>query len=320
MDRRRLGSLASGFQANAITGKEEVFRRARELGLSPTESVYLASQALCLSLPEAKTALYESASWRDQHGGWQEALGTVDALLIEDPSPPLYRLIDQESQDVLLTSRDVHGFFVDDDLDTQQTITFVGVHSFNAHVRRTETGVLQVLGHQGEPIGQYYLGHTRLTPPGPDGFLSVRAYTCEYAQAGQIWRRWASVEPIAYGEWARRPVDSHENWLHVVQNAWFTRRHSAARIRTDEVVTLDGDLITTRPGFYCALGEAVNGPGGYFGSNLDALHDCLLSSGEASAFRMEWAHFTHSRRVLGEQFMAALLELFAEFRIEVRTG
>ncbi len=111
----------------------------------------MASRVLGLSLPEAKTALYESASWRDQHAGWQEALGTVDAWLIEHPPPPLYRLIDQESQDVLLTAGDVHGFFVDADLDTQQTLTFTGVRSFRTRVRRTETGLLQVLNHQARP-------------------------------------------------------------------------------------------------------------------------------------------------------------------------
>ncbi|MFD0592855.1 barstar family protein [Catellatospora coxensis] len=38
---------------------------------------------------------------------------------------------------------------------------------------------------------------------------------------------------------------------------------------------LDGRFVTDVEGFYCAIGEAVNGPGGYFGWNLDALVDCL---------------------------------------------
>src|SRR2546421_5312984 len=38
---------------------------------------------------------------------------------------------------------------------------------------------------------------------------------------------------------------------------------------------LDGRFVTDVEGFYCAIGEAINGPGGYFGLNLDALDDCL---------------------------------------------
>lgn len=72
MDRRLLDALASRFAADGIVEREEVFRKLRELGMSPIESIYVASRVLGLSLPEAKSALYESASWRDQHEGWQE--------------------------------------------------------------------------------------------------------------------------------------------------------------------------------------------------------------------------------------------------------
>ncbi|MER7009230.1 barstar family protein [Dactylosporangium sp. NPDC000555] len=41
---------------------------------------------------------------------------------------------------------------------------------------------------------------------------------------------------------------------------------------------LDGRFVTDIEGFYCAIGEAINGPGGYFGWNLNALDDCLRGS------------------------------------------
>ncbi|MFI1535978.1 hypothetical protein [Streptomyces anandii] len=36
--------------------------------------------------------------------------------------------------------------------------------------------------------------------------------------------------------------------------------------------------------------------------------------------RRTWTDFTHSRKALGEQFVTPLLEVFAEFRIEVKRG
>ncbi|MEU9576957.1 barstar family protein [Streptomyces chilikensis] len=43
--------------------------------------------------------------------------------------------------------------------------------------------------------------------------------------------------------------------------------------------------------FHCALGEAVDGPCGYFGWDLDALDDCLRGRWGATApFTLHWDH------------------------------
>ncbi|TQM71269.1 barstar (barnase inhibitor) [Actinomadura hallensis] len=65
------------------------------------------------------------------------------------------------------------------------------------------------------------------------------------------------------------------------------------------VFHLDGRFITDIEGFYCAIGEAINGPGGYFGWNLDALADCLRGEWGASApFRLVWNHSAVARQHL----------------------
>ncbi|MFE0701069.1 barstar family protein [Streptomyces sp. NPDC058872] len=50
-----------------------------------------------------------------------------------------------------------------------------------------------------------------------------------------------------------------------------------------QVFTLGGRHIVDRDAFYCAIGEVVNGPGGYFGWNPDALDDCLRGGWGATA-------------------------------------
>ena len=42
------------------------------------------------------------------------------------------------------------------------------------------------------------------------------------------------------------------------------------------VYHLDSAHITDFSSFLCALGEAINGPGGYFGSSMGALDDCAV--------------------------------------------
>nr|BFE72103.1 hypothetical protein GCM10020092_054040 [Actinoplanes digitatis] len=64
---------------------------------------------------------------------------------------------------------------------------------------------------------------------------------------------------------------------------------------------LDGLSVTDIEGFYCAIGEAINGPGGYFGWNLDALDDCLAGRfGAVAPFRLVW----HDSAVAREHLVA----------------
>ncbi len=63
---------------------------------------------------------------------------------------------------------------------------------------------------------------------------------------------------------------------------------------------LDGGHITDPPGFFCALGEAVNGPAGYFGWGLDALDDCLCGNwGAGPPLTLVWHDAAIARACLG---------------------
>ncbi|MFJ8434033.1 barstar family protein [Kitasatospora sp. NPDC094019] len=96
--------------------------------------------------------------------------------------------------------------------------------------------------------------------PGPSG------------NSGSPDRRTAGP-PEAPGAWARLDTRGREVWLGLGRDRACRRTHPDRPAgRTYE---LDGRHITDRPGLYLALGEAVNGPGGYFGGGLDALVDCL---------------------------------------------
>lgn len=66
---------------------------------------------------------------------------------------------------------------------------------------------------------------------------------------------------------------------------------------------IDGRKITTPGDFYREIGSAVNGAGGYFGRNLDALADCLrggFGTPEKRPFTFEWQHSALSRRHLSD--------------------
>jgi RNAse (barnase) inhibitor barstar len=67
---------------------------------------------------------------------------------------------------------------------------------------------------------------------------------------------------------------------------------------------IDGAEVTDLESFWTVIGEAVNGPGGYFGRNLDALADCLgggMGTPDDGDFVVEWHDHELSRRALGRE-------------------
>jgi len=67
------------------------------------------------------------------------------------------------------------------------------------------------------------------------------------------------------------------------------------------VFRIDGRKIKSANDFYREIGTAVNGPGGYFGRNLDALADCLrggFGTPDNRPYEFEWQHSALSRHYL----------------------
>jgi RNAse (barnase) inhibitor barstar len=77
---------------------------------------------------------------------------------------------------------------------------------------------------------------------------------------------------------------------------------------------IDGSRVTGPERFWDVIGEAVNGPGGYFGRNLDAFADCLsggMGTPDDGDFVIEWRDHAQSARALGHEETARYLHRLA---------
>jgi hypothetical protein len=72
---------------------------------------------------------------------------------------------------------------------------------------------------------------------------------------------------------AERTVYLRKNHRRLAQ---FDATQRPANDPPGSVYHLDSAHITDFTSFLCALGEAINGPGGYFGSSMRALDDCAV--------------------------------------------
>jgi hypothetical protein len=197
---------------------------------------------------------------------------------------PAFALV-HENGDSAVTARDQDGFFT-----PSETFWLIGCS--NRPATALGNVELRVLDTAGDPIGAYFIGAATVTGSRPhptdhsliDIQLSGALPARPHPQAGAIWNRWRTSRPMALNEWALLP---REAWLEVARlhHRWADRPDHPQR--TD--VSLDTTHLRDPIDFYCAMGEAVNGPGGYFGATLDGLHDCLRGGfGIAAPFDLGW--------------------------------
>ncbi|GGL55293.1 barstar family protein [Planomonospora parontospora] len=146
----------------------------------------------------------------------------------------------------------------------------------------------------------------------------------------EIFQIWYDGGPAEPNLWARYDRLLRHHWSGLAVNH---RPQDLPDKPAGTIYHLDGRFVTDIDAFYCAIGEAINGPGGYFGGNLDALHDCLRGGwGATSPFRLVWHHSDVARRHLVPGYdrpcpdlrdwgpsveLDDLLEIFLEHGIEV---
>ncbi|MFF7642110.1 barstar family protein [Streptomyces canus] len=115
--------------------------------------------------------------------------------------------------------------------------------------------------------------------------------------ADEVWDLWTEGRPAESNLWARCDHQGRKFWL---RTALDNHEHGVQDLPPGTTYHLDGRRITDLPGFFCAVGEAVNGPGGYFGWGLDALNDCLRGHWSAAPpLRLVWHDSEIARRHLG---------------------
>lgn len=97
--------------------------------------------------------------------------------------------------------------------------------------------------------------------------------------------------------------------------------------RRPVVYRLDGRKIKSVKDFYREIGRSVNGPGGYFGENLDALADCLrggFGTPADRAYEFDWVDSALSRRHLKDvqrgqrPFFDTVVEVFGDVGVTLK--
>lgn len=165
----------------------------------------------------------------------------------------------------------------------------------SSSLRHLGNAELHILDNNYNSIGYYWIANVEVKQWSTsregesEGTLTGWVTTHPDIDAAQVWNAWRQGPPSVNNLWAQLPDGRREAWLEVV--SVYEPRSPAAAHRDFEtrLVELDGQYITDLASFFCAMGEAVNGPGGYFGSNLTALGECARGGfGIDGGFTLRW--------------------------------
>ncbi|WP_052720793.1 barstar family protein [Actinoplanes rectilineatus] len=127
------------------------------------------------------------------------------------------------------------------------------------------------------------------------------------------WTAWLDSPPRENGTWASLDPAGRVDWILMALNNHSTQPEHPP----GQTYRLEGRHVTEIAGFFCAMGEAINGPGGYYGWGEHAFDDCLSGPyfGAKGPFRLIWTDFAVARQHC--EGLDDVLALLAKHNVEV---
>ena len=106
-------------------------------------------------------------------------------------------------------------------------------------------------------------------------------------------------------EWSKLSPEQRQEWLEEARNVALADPGLITQAPAGSRFELPGRKITDLTSFLCAVGEAINGPHGYFGRHLTSFQDCLVGKfGATTPSTFVWLDADASRASLGHAAMA----------------
>ncbi|MBB6396896.1 hypothetical protein BKA00_003810 [Actinomadura coerulea] len=215
-----------------------------------------------------------------------------------------------EESDTFVSACDLEGFFVgrysDDDfgalLDAENArVTFRLVRPTLDAPIETLRGDIEVLvlDTEGRPMGRYVLWAAKLVAGDTPEYLVVTARTglAPHAEARRLWDRFRVSRPQR-GEWCTLQVGAREAWLEVAGLRYAESPSKGDHSVPPREFVMEGDEIKDVASFFCAIGEAFRGPGGYMGCSFTELDESLEGYLQGAPVRLIWRNISVARSSL----------------------
>lgn len=129
--------------------------------------------------------------------------------------------------------------------------------------------------------------------------------------------------PKKLGEWINLSDREKSEWLSAARDRAFADDSGSYEKRKNQTVEINGLNVEDELSFYCEIGEAVNGPGGYFGLCFHSFDDCLFGGfGLDFPYKIVWSNYKYSKKHLNKYVLLNWLSdsenMESDWRSEVK--
>jgi len=186
-----------------------------------------------------------------------------------------------------------------------ELVNFQICEEYLKYLNKNKSGItgpctIDVLDYEGVSIGEYNFNvyesiesieqnemekHFNLT-------LIVLLNSIAIGDEIQLWDKWRNSKPEQKNVWITLSNENQEAWLNIVLKYHFSYKRSYYDPYDNisgGTYYLDGSNIKNYQSFFCALGEAMNGAGGYYGTDELNILDCLTGGFRVCApFKLIW--------------------------------
>ncbi|GED68494.1 hypothetical protein BRE01_21960 [Brevibacillus reuszeri] len=246
-----------------------------------------------------------------------------------------YSLIDAESDMVIGIGSDLTGLMGNSTVEiaeeTFHKITLLDFQfrdDFKQYCQTTKAYInniyVTILNYEGCSIGSYYFYLREPIFFHKTGFgkglieLELIGTLLQVAskESLEIWEMRRSPL-IERNLWTQLSTVQRSGWLEVARLYNNKNTSSSTQDQQNGEYDIDAGSITDSSSFFCALGEATNGPGGYYGFDLKSLEDCLC--GGFGATPPYVLHLHNANSMLNERnaFFQQLMEVFLSRNVKL---
>lgn len=211
--------------------------------------------------------------------------------------------------DIVGLNADVSVMYDKEEFHNIQLINFEICDDYLKYLKDSKSNfggscVIHVLDNEGISIGEYsvymkkYMKYSDLKEIKKHDTLTLICSLSFTAVGNEIrlWDKWRYSKPNKKSEWVTLSDEDRIAWLNIVMKYHSSYKRSfytPYENISGGTYYLDGINITTYESFFCALGEAMNGPGGYYGFDELNLIDCLTGGFRACCpFKLIWKNST----------------------------
>ncbi|AZA77597.1 hypothetical protein EG347_08750 [Chryseobacterium sp. G0186] len=173
-------------------------------------------------------------------------------------------------------------------------------------------GFIYILDQQKKIVSGTFISNIKIIKSKRNNITLCGMVWCQPKGYQKAWHMKVNNEIIEKDIWKTFKKNELQGWLVYALNS------NECNIKKDNIkIELDGNLFHNVDSFFCALGEEVNGPGGYFGRNLYALDDCLRGDfGVKSISEFTWINHRRSKKLFKTQFIE-IINIFEKYDVKV---